>query len=481
MRGDGRIIGVAQKPYDVLRPQTGFAEQAIDTLWQAACVTLKQLGAEHPQDMARVKCVGYSGQMHGLVLLDARHKPLRNAIIWEDQRSVREIDEILAAMPPEEFCGVTRNRLSTGYLVTSLLWVRRHEPEVFERASVLMLPKDYVRYRMCGEIGSDMSDASSTLIFNTARREWAWDIIDKMRLPRSLFPACRESYQIAGQVTPEAAALTGLQAGTPVVFGGGDTLMHEGGTCLIDESRPWVANIGTSCQVTCAMNAPNFDRDFRTNTFCHVKENLWMLMSCNLCGGAAMKWLSDMVYGGLSLDEINRLVVQAPPGSDGLIFLPYLNGARCPDNDPKARGMYFGLTLSHGKAHMVRATMEGIVYSLKNSFNILESIVHQTPRYVIAAGGGARGRLFLQMEADAFNRPVYTTVEAEQSCIGAALTAAIGVGYYSSYAEACDSVIRFNDEVVEPIPANVEKCNEYFAIYRELYEHNKDLFAKYHM
>ncbi len=479
MQGDGTILGTAQRKYDVLRPASGFAEQPADLLWKAASETLRQLSAEYPQAIRQVKCVGYSGQMHALILLDQQNRPLRNAIIWEDQRSVQEIDEVFGVISPKDFCNITLNRLSTGYLITSLLWVRRHEPALFEKAKVLMLMKDYVRYRMCGEIGTEMSDASSTVIFDTSKRDWAWILIDRLRLPRSLFPPCHESYEIAGQITAEAAEATGLLPGTPVVYGGGDTLMHEVGTCMIDESRPWVANIGTSCQVTCALSKPLFDTDFRTNTFCHVQENLWMLMSCNLCGGSAMKWIGNSIYNGLSFEEMNQLAEKVPAGSEGLIFLPYLNGARSPDTDPRAKGMFFGLMLNHTQAHLIRSTMEGVVYSLKNSFNVLESIVHRTPKRVIASGGGARGKLFLQMEADAFNRPIYTTVEAEQSCIGAALTAAVGVGYYTSFAEACDHVVRFNDTVIEPIRENVEKYEEYFSIYKDLYVHNKNLFARY--
>ena len=204
MRGDGKILGVAQCKYDVLRPKTGYAEQPIEQLWEAACATLKQLSAEHPHEIRQAKAVGYSGQMHGLVLLDQNHRSLRNAIIWEDQRSVQEIEEIHSVMTPREFSSVTLNRLSTGYLITSLLWVRNHEPDLFERARVLMLPKDYVRLRMCGEIGTDMSDASAAVVFDTAKRNWAWDIIDRLRLPRELFPACHESYEIAGRLTEEA-------------------------------------------------------------------------------------------------------------------------------------------------------------------------------------------------------------------------------------------------------------------------------------
>lgn len=479
MQADGQIIGVAQCKYDVARPQLGYAEQDIDILWNAACKTLQELSKKYPEAVRNIKCLGYSGQMHGLVILDKEDRPLRKAIIWEDQRSVQQIDKIHQVIPAREFSETTLNSLSTGYLVSSLVWVRDNEPAVFEKIDKLMLPKDYVRYKMCGEFASDMSDASSAVIFDTAKRDWAWDFIDRLGIPRDIFPKCYESYEIAGHVTPEATKLTGLPAGTPLVYGGGDTLMHEVGTCMINESRPWVANIGTSCQVTCAMNQPRYDKDFRTNTFCHVKEDLWMLMSCNLCGGAAMKWMSENIYHGLSFADLNQIAEKAPAGSDGLIFLPYLNGGRSPDLDPRAKGMYMGLTLHHSDTHLVRSTMEGVVYSLKNSYDTLESIVHTTPDHVIASGGGARGELLLQMEADIFDKPIYTTVEAEQSCIGAAITAMVGIGYFSSYDEACDKIVRFNDRIVEPIPENVRKYQEYFAIYKELYGHNKDLFGMY--
>ena len=479
MHADGTIVGTAQKKYNVLRPHEGWSEQNIDELWDAACVTLRELAAKHPLEMRAVKGVGYSGQMHGLVMLDRDTKPIRNCIIWSDQRSVKDLEKIYETVPAEEFTHVTLNQLSTGYLISSLVWVHDHEPENFEKMKVLMLPKDYVRFRMTGEIGSDMTDASSAVIFDTVKRDWAWSIIDRLGIPREVFPPCHESYEVAGAITREAEALTGIRAGTPVVFGGGDTLMHEVGTCMIDESRPWVANIGTSSQVTCAMKRPRYDEAFRTNTFCHVKEDLWMLMSCNLCGGAAMKWISQDIYPGLGFEEQTTLAQTVNPGSDGLIFLPYLNGSRSPDNDPRARGLFMGLTLRHNRAHIVRATMEGVIYSLRNCFETLKSITHQEPETIIASGGAARGSLLLQIEADLFNKPIYTTVEAEQSCIGAALTAAVGTGYYKSYDEACDQVVRFNDFVVEPIPENIKRYNEYFEIYRRLYKQNKPLFDLY--
>lgn len=476
---NGCILGVAQKKYGVIRPNVGWAEQDINELWEACCATLRELSEKYPGIVKDIKCAGYSGQMHGLVMLDENNKPLRNVIIWEDQRSVTQIEKINSIIGEKNFCETTLNRLSTGYLITSLIWVRDNEPEIFKRVKTIMLPKDYIRFRMCGKIACDMSDASASVIFDTAKRSWAWEIIDRLNLPRSIFPECHESHEIAGHITREAAELTGLPEGTPLVYGGGDTLMHEVGTCMIDESRPWVANIGTSCQVTCAMNSPKYDSDFRTNTFCHVKKDLWMLMSCNLCGGAAMRWLTQHIFDHLTFEELNALAEQAPAGSNGVIFLPYLNGARSPDVDPRAKGMFIGLSLSHHRYHIARSTMEGVIYSLRNAYETLKSVMKSEPDRIIASGGGARGELILQMEADIIGKPVYTTVEAEQACIGAALSAAVGAGFYSSYSEACDSVVKFNSRVVEPIEANRRIYDEYFAIYRKLYSANKEIFESY--
>lgn len=480
LQADGRIIGSAQVKYNVLRPYTGFAEQDIEVLWDAAKDTLKELCRKYPEAVRNVKCIGYSGQMHGLVMLDAENRPLRNAIIWEDQRSVREIDDILSVVPYQEFCGTTLNTLSTGFLVSSLVWVRKNEAESFNRMRKLIMIKDYVRYRMCGEIACETTDAASSAIFDVAERTWAWDIIDQLGLPRDVFPPCHEPYELAGTLLDSVAEEIGLPKGVPLVYGGGDTLMHLVGTGTIDELRPWVANIGTSCQVTCGMNRPNYDPQFRTNTFCHAKKDLWMLMACNLCGGAAMKWLTDMVFQGLSFTDLNQLAEQVRPGSDGLIFLPYLSGSRLPENNARARAMFMGMTLTHSRNHMIRATMEGVVYSQKLAYNVLSAVTKREPECVIASGGGARGELFLQMQADMYNKPIRTTVEAEQSCIGAAITAAVGVGYFKSYAEGCDAIVRFNDRIIEPVRENVDRYNDYFEIYRELYPRNKDLFDKYH-
>ena len=475
MDGEGTEIGSASRKYDVLKPQMNYAEQDPEEIWEAVKGTLLELSKCYPKETEKLKGISYSGQMHGLVLVDAFGKPVCNMIIWQDHRSVDQREKIYSLVPFEEFNRVTLNQLSPGYLVMSLMWVKEHAKEIYDRSALFLLPKDYIRYRMCGTLGTDMSDASATVIFDTAKKCWPWEVVERLGLRKELFPECHESTETAGTVTKACAKECGLPAGVPVLYGGGDTLMHEIGTGMIDEGRPWVSNIGTACQVTCVMTRPVYDEQFRTNTFCCVKEDLWMLMAVGMCGGSAMKWMQG-ILGVSAFEELNRMAEQVRPGSDGVVFLPYLSGTRCPENDPLSKGIYFGLSLDHGREHLVRSTMEGVVYSLRSDLDLLETLTGKKPETMIASGGGARGRLFLQMQADIFQKPIYTTESAEQSCLGAAMTAAVGTGHFSSFEEACGKAVRFRDEVVEPIAENSRRYEEYYQVYRNLYGCNKELF-----
>lgn len=477
MDEQGREICAAARKYDVLQPKLNFAEQNPEEIWQATCETLRELSARYPQVIENLDAISYSGQMHGLLLLDGAQQPVGNMIIWQDRRSLDQVQRIYDLVPAAEFNRITLNQLSPGYLVTSLMWVQQHDPAAYDRAALFLLPKDYVRYRMCGTLGTDMTDASSTVIFDTARKCWPWALIDRLGLRRELFPSLHESWEMAGEITAACAAETGLRAGTPVTYGGGDTLMHEIGTGLIAKDRPWVSNIGTSCQVTCVMDRPLCDPQYRTNTFCCVKEDVWMLMAVGMCGGAAMKWMQRILQVD-RFEDMNAMAEQVPPGSDGVLFLPYLSGARCPENDALSRGVYLGLSLDHGRNHLVRSTMEGVVFSLRRNMELLKELTGTEPDRMIASGGGARGRLFLQMQADIFQKPMYVTRSAEQSCIGAATTAAVGAGYFASFEEACRQTVQFLPEAVEPNPETCRRYDAYYAVYREMYAQNQPLFWK---
>ena len=479
MRDDGTVIASAQQGYGILRPKAGYAEQNLEDLWNAVLGVMKALSAQYPDEVRQTTCIGLPGQMHALVMLDRSRHPLRNAVIWADLRSGSAVERILQTVAPSEYAATALNNLSTGFSLSSLIWVRDNEPEIFDRTDKVVMIKDYIRYRMCGELGCEASDASSSGMFDVAGRTWAWSIIDRLGLPRAMFPPCSEAIDVAGAQSPDIAEETGFPQGIPIAFGGGDTLMHEVGTAMIGEDRPWVANIGTSTTFTCAMKQAKHDPDYRTNTFCHCRSDLWILMGATLCGGAGISWLRNNIFRGTTLDELNALASSVAPGSDGLIFLPYLNGARAPDNDPNAKGMLFGMTIGHTREHVMRAVLEGIIFSMKNSFELLKRVTGRTSECVICSGGGARSALLLQMQADMFGCPVRTTVSAEQACIGASITAAVSSGHYVSLEEGCRAAVHFSDVVIHPIRENVDRYAELFEIYRRLYSSNKQLMEMY--
>ena len=472
MDTSGHVIDIARSKYGVIRENNLYAEQNINQIWEACLETLNILNKNNPGVMRNIKAVGLSGQMHGLVMIGEDDLPLRNAIIWEDQRAGSQIQKIYEVIGRERFCDLTLNKLNTGYLITSLMWVRDNEPEIFEKIKSVMFVKDYLRFKLCGVIATDVTDASGSPIFETAKREWAWKFFRDLELPEEIFPPCFESYETAGEVTSEAARLTGLKAGTPIVFGGGDTLMSAVGTGTGIIKNFWGVNIGTGCQVLCAANQPLHDKEFRTNTFCYVNNNnerLWTLMGANLCGGAAMRWLASHILNNIKFEELDRLAAQAEPGSDGVMFLPFLNGSR---NNPDMRGVFSGLSLHHDRSHLARAILEGVIFSLKDSYNLLKDIAGYEPEYIVASGGGASSELALQIEANVFNKPIYTTKEPEEACTGAAITAAVGAGFFDSFDEACNAAIKFNDKIIEPDAKLTEFYNARFEVYKDLLAKN---------
>lgn len=474
--GNGNVAGTEQVGYNIIKERLSWAEQDMEELWQAARQTIAALVKRFPGEAAQISCISYSGQMHGLVMVDDRGKLIRNAIIWADQRSGDEISEIYKVIGKDNYRNVILNSLSTGFLASSLMWVKEHEPENYEKTRYVMFPKDYIRYRMCGEIGTEMSDASSGAIFDTKKRQWAWDLIEKLGLKKEIFPESHESCDIAGQVSGECEEQTGLKAGTLIAYGGGDTLMMGVGNGIIVPGI-LASNIGTACQISGAFDHPVYDPKFRTNTFCHVKKDLWLLMGAHLSGGVALKWLMNQMLEMKSYDDMTALAGTVPAGSEGLVFLPYLSGERTPYNDPEAKGIYFGMTLKHTKAHMIRSTMEGIVFGLRSSLEIFKGLGISYQK-IIASGGGARSRLFLQMQADILNGPIFTNENNEQACVGAAITAAVAAGEYRSCEEACSRLVKLSETTVEPDRENQKYYEEQFAIYRELYGHNQDLFHK---
>lgn len=475
MDEDGRVAAIAQQEYDMLKPEQSWAEQKIGQLWEAAAGTIRSLLGQCPQLKGQISGIGYSGQMHGLVMVDKEGREVRNTIIWADQRSSASIESIYRAVPREEYQKITLNALSTGFLVSSLVWVRENEPEDYEKIHKVMLPKDYIRFRMCGQMGTDVSDASSTAIFDTAGRQWSWELIRKVGLDESFFVPCHESTEVAGTVSKECSEETGLPQGIPIVYGGGDTLVQALGNGVISPGMA-ISNIGTASQLVTVADRPVYDEEFRTNTFCHVGPDQWLLMGANLSGGVTLKWLKNNILQMDSYDAMTDLAEQSRPGSDGLFFLPYLSGERTPWNDPDARGIYFGLSLKHDRADMIRAAMEGIIYAQKCTFKIFREMGLSFDR-VVASGGGANSRVFRQILADQTDCEVVTSLVREQGCVGAAMLAGVGTGVFSDLKEACGRIVRFSDQVTVPDKENMKLYAERFVVFEKLYPCNRELFG----
>ncbi|MGI6070698.1 MAG: xylulokinase [Blautia sp.] len=474
---NGRIVAACQREYDIQKPHVSYAEQDFHAIWLYTKETIRQVLSDSKISAEDIKGIGYSGQMHGLVLVDKNGELIRDGIIWCDQRSGQQVEEVYKTISRERYHQITLNGLTTGFVLSSLLWVKEKEPENYERIYKVLLPKDYIRYQMTGEIATDISDASASLIYDTSRNDWSWEIIDKLKLERSFFPPCYESHESAGKVTKKCSEETGLSCNTVVTYGGGDSIMQQIGNGVISEGSPWIANIGTSCSCNCSADTPLLDKESRINVFSHTRKGHWMLMGANLSGGLALKWLRDHIFSQTNYQKMNLLGEQVPPGSDGLLFWPYLNGTRCPANDADTQAAFVGLTLKHDYRHMIRSVMEGIVFSMFEAASIFHDMGLSSDM-LIASGGGAKGKLFREIEADVFNLPVRTNECEEQSCLGAAIAAAVGTGEYDSYEEACGKMVRYSQQWQYPNLENHKRYQEIFAVYHDFYKCNREIYHR---
>lgn len=470
---EGRTVALEQQAYepDIL-PGSG-AEQDPRVWWNAAVSVLRRIADAHPDKMRDVAGIGLGGQMHGLVALNGMGEPVRPAVIWMDARSGPQVQHIYEALGEERIHAITLNRVCPGFALPSLLWLRDSDSEAFKRIRYIMQPKDYIRYRLTGRIATDASDASSTSAFDTVKRQWAWELIDAVGLERGLFPACLESDEAAGEVTSQAAAETGLVKGTPVVYGGGDQPVQNIGNGAVTEGVV-CSSIGTSGQIALFSRTPLRDPGYRVHTFCHAVKRGWSVFGASLSAGQCLKWLNKQILNEPGYAALDAMAAEVEPGSGGMIFLPYLNGERTPHFDSGARGLFIGLSLSHDRRHMVRAVMEGVVFSLKDSLMLFAELGYK-PEEIIAAGGGAKSALWLQMQADIFGVPVRVVKTSEQVCLGAAILAGVGTRVLDSYEQATAAMVRFGDTVYEPDAKNAEVYGDAYRRYRALYTANKEL------
>jgi len=455
---------VAHEDMLMLRPL--WAEQNPENWWDAAVAAVKGVLASSGISGSEIKGIGLSGQMHGLVLLDAAHSVIRPSLIWCDQRSQAQVDWVNAKVGKARVLECIANPVLTGFTLPKLLWVRDNEPEFYARVRKVLLPKDYVRFRLTGEFATEVSDASGTALFDIVNRRWSYELADAVGVDRSVLPECFESSDITGTITREVAELTGLVAGTPVVGGGGDQAASAVGNGIVE---PGVVSctLGTSGVVFAHMEQVAWDPAGRVHTFCHAVRGKWHVMGVTQGAGLSLQWFRNRLAPGVPYDKLMAEAATAPAGSRGLYWLPYLMGERTPHLDPTARGGWIGLTASHGRAELIRSLIEGVSYSQKDCLDIVESLGVRVAS-VRASGGGAKSPFWRQVLADVFGKPVVTLASQEGSALGAALLAMVGTGEYATVPEVCAAVIREQD-CVEPSPAAAAVYAAGHKTYQSLY------------
>ncbi len=443
-----------------------WAEQRPENWWEAAQQAIRGVLREAGATGAQVRGLGLSGQMHGLVMLDEAGRVIRPSLIWCDQRSQAQVDWVNQTLGPETVLRYTANPVLTGFTLPKLLWVRDHEPANFARMRKMLLPKDYIRFRLTGGYASEVSDASGTSLFDVVRRQWAFEMAERLGLDRSILPGVFESSEVTGTVTREAAEATGLQAGTPVVGGGGDQASSAVGNGIVE---PGIVSctLGTSGVVFAYMEEPAYDPQGRVHTFCHAVRGAWHVMGVTQGAGLSLQWFRNHLAPGTDYDDLTAAAASAPAGSHGLFWLPYLMGERTPHLDAFARGGWIGLTAKHTRADLIRALLEGVSYSQKDCLDLIVQLGVRV-RSVRVSGGGARSAFWRQLLADVFGKPVVVLETQEGSAYGAALLALAGTGVYSSVPEVCRAAIREVDSV-EPRAAESEWYARGHALYRALY------------
>lgn len=459
---DGKILSESTESYPLYQPKAGWTEQEPQDWWEGAVRGLRTVVAGIGN--AKVAGISFSGQMHGMVALDKAHQPVRRAILWNDQRTGRQCDAITeAAGGLSGLLGYTNNMMLTGYTGGKILWMKENEPENYEKTELVLLPKDYIRYRLTGELCTEVSDASGTGLYDVKGRRWADALIEKAGLRRALFPPCVESVEQTGSVSEVAAAETGLPAGTPVYGGGGDAVISTTGMGLAVPGRVGVT-LGTSGVVASGLPGYADNPEGRLQLFCGNKPGSYMAFGCTLAAAGSYQWFHDSLGGGEDFRALDRLAGEAPAGCEGLTYLPYLTGERCPVFDPQARGAFIGLSSVMGKGHFARAVLEGVCFSLKQVYDMIAAASPAIQsNEIVVAGGGAKSPLWRQMLADIFGLPVRTVYgSALGGSFGAALVAGAGCGLWQDIEEA----MRLAKPEVEALP-RPENAGVYAAQYEK--------------
>ena len=462
----GSVVGSATTPLSLSTPRPLWSEQDPYEWWNGMQASIRQVLSEANVPGSAVKAIGLTGQMHGLVLLDEAGKVLRPAILWNDQRTGDQCDEIRRRMGKAHLIQITGNDALTGFTAPKVLWVQENERAVYAKARHILLPKDYIRYRLTGQFAMDVADGSGTILFDLKSRTWSPEVLEKLGIDPAWLPPTYEGPEITGYVDRQAAEATGLMAGTPVVGGGGDQAAQAVGVGAV---RPGIIalTLGTSGVVFAATESALVEPEGRLHAFCHAVPGRWHFMGVMLSAAGSLQWYRDTLSPGVAFDDLVAEAESIPAGSEGLLFLPYLTGERTPYPDPLARGAWVGLTVRHRRAHLTRAVLEGVAFGIKDSFTLIQQAGLGSIDQVRVSGGGARSSLWRQIMADVLGVELVTVNTTEGAAYGAALLAAVGAGLYASVEEATEAAIQITGRTAPGENAAIYPAA--YQLYRGLY------------
>jgi len=471
----GQVVSSASTPLTLSTPRPLWSEQDPHEWWAGTVSSIRQALARAGVDGKAVAAVGLTGQMHGLVLLDENGAVLRPAILWNDQRTAAQCDEIHRRVGKERLIQVTGNVALTGFTAPKILWVNQNEPEIYRRARHILLPKDYARFRLTGDYAMDKADGSGTILFDIRKRDWSPEVLAALDIPAAWLPPTYEGPQVTGRVSPAAAAETGLLAGTPVMAGGGDQAAGAVGAGVVD---PGIVSLvmGTSGVVFASTDQALIEPQGRLHAFCHAAPGYWHLMGVMLSAAGSLQWHRDTLAPQTSFDDLVAEAAQAPAGCEGLFFLPYLTGERTPYPDPLARGAWVGLTVRHKRAHLTRAVLEGVAFGLKDSFTLIQQAGLGEIKQVRVSGGGAKSPLWRQILASVLDAELVTVNTTEGAAYGAALCAGVGAAAWPSVPAACAATIQITGRTTPD--GSVEAYRKLYPEYQALYPALKPSFDR---
>lgn len=472
----GKVVAIAAMPHTLQTPQPLWSEQNPKEWWQAVSASIRMVLEKAGVLGEQVAAVGLTGQMHGLVLLDGNGSVLRPAILWNDGRTQAQCDEIHRRVGRERFIQITGNVALTGFTAPKILWVKENEPDVYARAKHVLLPKDYIRYRLTGVFAMDKADGAGTVMFDLRMRDWSDEVLAALGIPRAWMPPTYEGTEVTGSVTAEAAVLTGLKAGTPVMAGGGDQAAQAVGVGAV---APGVValTVGTSGVIFATTPTALIEPEGRLHAFCHAVPGMWHFMGVMLSAAGSLQWYRDTLAPGMDFDELLKEAEPVPAGAEGLQFLPYLSGERTPYPDPLARGAFIGMTLRHSRGHMTRSVLEGVAFGLKDSFTLIQQAGLGAVTQVRASGGGTKSALWRQILASVLGAELVTVNTTEGAAYGAALLSGVGSGNWVDVPSACKATIELTGSTL-PDPSQVEQYQKSYSIYRGLYPALKASFVR---